>query len=160
MRFSPENIAADFRISLADRIPAKVVWHKIRQVINRKTDIGKCQCPFQSVEKVCFFQKKCLFSIPIKTLCGLCVLQSLWAFNFGHPCPFMNALLALRPCLVSHQCRCVLQRLSVADFKRPCLKPLGVQLRASMPLYERSVGFASVPRQPSVSLRPAATKCG
>ena len=52
----------------------------------------------------------------------------------------MNALLALRPCnrgrlrsvrhcLVSHQCRCVLQRLSVADFKRPCLKPLGVHFR-------------------------------
>ena len=60
-----------------------------------------------------------------------------------HTCLLMNALLALRPCLVSHQCRCVLQRLSVADFKRPCLKPLGVQLRASMPLYERSVGFAS-----------------
>ena len=26
--------------------------------------------------------------------------------------------------------------------------------------YERSVGFASMPRQPLVSLRPAATKCG
>ena len=25
-------------------------------------------------------------------------------------------------CLVSHQCRCVLQRLSVADFMHPCLK--------------------------------------
>ena len=43
------------------------------------------------------------------------------AFNFGHPCPFMNAL------LVSHPC-----------------ETLGVQLRASMPLYERSVGFASL----------------
>jgi hypothetical protein len=30
-----------------------------------------------------FFQKKCLFSIPIRTLCGLCVLQSLWAFYLG-----------------------------------------------------------------------------
>ena len=46
-----------------------------------------------------------------------------------HTCLLMNALLALRPCLVSHQCRCVLQRLSVADFKRPCLKPLGVHFR-------------------------------
>ena len=51
--------------------------------------------------------------------------------------PYKNALWALRPA-----------------------KPLGVQLQASMPLYERSVGFASVPRQPSVSMRPAATKCG
>ena len=31
----------------------------------------------QIVGKVCFF-KKCLSSIPIRTLCGLCVLQSLW----------------------------------------------------------------------------------
>ena len=30
-----------------------------------------------------FFQKKCLISIPIRTLCGLCVLQSLWAFYLG-----------------------------------------------------------------------------
>ena len=30
-----------------------------------------------------FFQKKCLFSISIRTLCGLCVLQSLWAFYLG-----------------------------------------------------------------------------
>ena len=61
-----------------------------------------------------------------------------------HTCLLMNALLALRPCLVSHQCRCVLQRLSVADFKRPCLKPLGVQLRASMPALEK--GWGSVAR--------------
>ena len=33
--------------------------------------------------KSMFFQKKCLFSIPIRTLCGLCVLQSLWAFYLG-----------------------------------------------------------------------------
>ena len=37
----------------------------------------------QFVEKVCFFKMKCLFSIPIRTLCGLCVLQSLWAFYLG-----------------------------------------------------------------------------
>ena len=41
--------------------------------------------------------------------------------------------MALRPCLVSHQCRCVLQRLSVADFKHPCLKPLGTHAKASLP---------------------------
>ena len=33
--------------------------------------------------KSMFFQKKRLFSIPIRTLCGLCVLQSLWAFYLG-----------------------------------------------------------------------------
>ncbi len=42
--------------------------------------------------KSMFFQKKCLFSIPIRTLCGLCVLQSLWAFYLGilaeTPSPF------------------------------------------------------------------------
>ncbi len=31
--------------------------------------------------KSLFFQKKCLFSIPIRTLCGLCVLQSLAAYT-------------------------------------------------------------------------------
>ena len=51
------------------------------------------------------------------------------SLTLRHPCLFINALLALRPCLVSHQCRCVLQRISVADFKHPCLKPLGVHFR-------------------------------
>ena len=46
-----------------------------------------------------------------------------------HPCPLMNALLVSHPCLVSHRCRCVLQRLSVADFKHPCLKPSGIHAR-------------------------------
>ena len=40
-------------------------------------------------------------------------------------------------------CRCVLQRLSVADFKLPCLKLWAHTLKASLPIYERFVGFAS-----------------
>ena len=55
-----------------------------------------------------FFQKKCLFSIPIRTLCGLCVLQSLWAFYLGilaetpNPFPrergYITGATAPRPC--------------------------------------------------------------
>ena len=55
--FPPESTTAGFRISLADRIPAKAVWCEDWQAINRKTDIGKCRCPFQVVEKVWFFKK-------------------------------------------------------------------------------------------------------
>ena len=65
------------------------------------------------------------------------------------------AFLVSHPCLVSHQCRCVLQRLVwltlcilayrlfATTCKHPCLKPLGAHAKASLPLYERSVGFAS-----------------
>ena len=40
------------------------------------------------------------------------------------------------------------------------LKPHYPLLCTTFLPYERSVGFASLPRQPLVSLRPAATKCG
>ena len=61
----------------------------------------------QTVEKVCFF-KKCLFSIPIRTLCELCILQSLWAFYLGilaeNPNPFPSVKDSV--CLVgSASCR-------------------------------------------------------
>ena len=39
--------------------------------------------------------------------------------------------------------RCVLHRLFATTCKHPCLKPLGTHAKASLPLYERSVGFAS-----------------
>ena len=46
---------------------------------------------------------------------GLCVLSWLCVHcNRGR-------LRSVRHCLVSHQCRCVLQRLSVADFMHPCI---------------------------------------
>ena len=49
--------------------------HKYKTAV-RNTAVPDCR-------KNLFFQKKCLFSIPIRTLCGLCVLQSLWAFYLG-----------------------------------------------------------------------------
>ena len=49
--------------------------HKYKTAV-RNTAVPDCR-------KSLFFQKKCLFSIPIRTLCGLCVLQSLWAFYLG-----------------------------------------------------------------------------
>ena len=48
--------------------------------------------------------------------------------------------------------RCVLHRLFATTCKHPCLKPLGTHAKASLPLYECSVGFASLPRQPLVPL--------
>ena len=39
--------------------------------------------------------------------------------------------------------RCVLHRLFATTCKHPCLKPLGTHAKASVPPYERSVGFAS-----------------
>ena len=37
----------------------------------------------QIVEKVCFYKTRSKSSIPIRTLCGLCILQSLRAFYLG-----------------------------------------------------------------------------
>ena len=54
----------------------------------------------QFVEKVCFF-KKCLFSIPIRTLCGLCVLQSLWAFYLGILAETPNPFPVVKGCVCS-----------------------------------------------------------
>ena len=85
-----------------------------------------------------------------------------------HTCLLMNDLLALRPCnrgrlrsvrhcLVSHQCRCVLQRLSVADFKHPCLKPLGVHFRhpclACPSRYNNRQHYRKPCKQPAIHLK-------
>ena len=35
------------------------------------------------IKQACLYEKQSKFSIPIRTLCGLCVLQSLWAFYLG-----------------------------------------------------------------------------
>ena len=48
-----------------------------------------------------FFQKKCLFSIPIRTLCGLCVLQSLWAFYLGILAETPNPFPVVKGCVCS-----------------------------------------------------------
>ena len=56
--------------------------------------------------KSMFFQKKCLISIPIRTLCGLCVSA-----------------------IVVVCCRCVLHRLCSTTCMRPCIEPLGVLSR-------------------------------
>ena len=44
------------------------------------------------IKQACLYEKQSKFSIPIRTLCGLCVLQSLWAFYLGilaeTPTPF------------------------------------------------------------------------
>ena len=45
------------------------------------------------------FSKKCLFSIPIRTLCGLCVLQSLWAFYLGILAETPNPFPSVKGCV-------------------------------------------------------------
>ena len=35
------------------------------------------------IKQACLYEKQSKFSIPIRTLCGLCVLQSLWTFYLG-----------------------------------------------------------------------------
>ena len=49
----------------------------------------------------------------------------------------------LRLCIDSHLCRCIVQRLCVAVFMHPCITTLCDRYRASLHVYERSVGFAS-----------------
>ena len=56
--------------------------------------------------KSMFFSKKCLISIPIRTLCGLCVSA-----------------------IVVVCCRCVLHRLCSTTCMRPCIEPLGIHAR-------------------------------
>ena len=78
------------------------------------------------------FSKKCLFSIPIRTLCGLCVLQSLWAFYLGilaetpNPFPVVKGCVCLvgfaslqSPWAYTHGIR------AVAECGAAALTPLG-----------------------------------
>ncbi len=62
---------------------------------------------------------------------------------------FVCACMVLHPCLVSRQCRCVLQRLSVADFKHPCLKLCAHTLKASVPCLPLPLHQPSPSPQPS-----------
>ena len=66
---------------------------------------------------------------------------------------FVCACMVLHPCLVSRQCRCVLQRLSVADFKHPCLKLCAHTLKASVPCLPLPLHRPSPSPQPSQNTR-------
>ena len=54
--------------------------------------------PFKIIRKFIFY-KKSKFSIPIRTLCGLCVLQSLWAFYLGILAETPNPFLVVKDCV-------------------------------------------------------------
>ncbi len=73
--------------------------------MNRRHDICRTA---SDCRKSLFFQKKCLFSIPIpfRTLCWLCFCAT-----------------------VVVCCRCVLHRLCSTTCMRPCIEPLGVLSR-------------------------------
>ncbi len=73
-----------------------------------------------------------LVSHPCETL-GKHYHASLRLWSFG----------SARPCADSHLCRCIVQRLCVAVFMHPCITTLCDRYRASLHVYERSVGFAS-----------------
>ena len=76
------------------------------------------------------------------------------ALLVSHPCETLGkhyhaslrlrSLGSVRPCADSHLCRCIVQRLCVAVFMHPCITTLGDRYRASLHVYERSVGFASL----------------
>ena len=101
-----------------------------------------------------FFQKKCLFSIPIRTLCGLCVLAKPLGVLSRHPCRNPKPLsLGERLCMLCWLCicaivvvccRCVLHRLCSTTCMRPC-KALGHTRPASMP--GLSVGLSPQTKQ-------------
>ena len=55
----------------------------------------------------------------------------------------LRSLGSARLCIDSHLCRCIVQRLCVAVFMHPCITTLCDRYRASLHVYERSVGFAS-----------------
>ena len=54
----------------------------------------------------------------------------------------LRSLGSLHLCIDSHLCRCIVQRLCVAVFMHPCITTLCDRYRASLHVYERSVGFA------------------
>ncbi len=67
----------------------------------------------------------------------------LWASIATHPC-VCGHWWSVHLCIDSHLCRCIVQRLCVAVFMRPCITTLCDRYRASLRVYERSVGFASL----------------
>ena len=80
-----------------------------------------CGCLYASLHNGFVWLSLCILAYRLfATTCKHPCLKPL-GVHFRHPCLFMNALLALRPC-----------------------KAFGRSFQASLPLYERSVGFASV----------------
>ena len=72
---------------------SKIIWVYLQS--------GDCceNATASACRKSMFFQKKCLFSIPIRTLCGLCVLQSLWAFYLGILAETPNPFPSVKGCV-------------------------------------------------------------
>ena len=66
--------------------------------------------------------------------------SAVWVATSVHRQPFVP----LHLCIDSHLCRCIVQRLCVAVFMHPCITTLCDRYRASLHVYERSVGFASL----------------
>ena len=72
-------------------------------------------------------------------LVSILASSAVWVATSVHRQPFVP----LHLCIDSHLCRCIVQRLCVAVFMHPCITTLGDRYRASLHVYERSVGFAS-----------------
>ena len=51
------------------------------------------------IKQACLYEKQSKFSIPIRTLCGLCVLQSLWAFHLGILAETQNPVPVVKGCV-------------------------------------------------------------
>ena len=79
------------------------------------------------IKQACLYEKQSKFSIPIRTLCGLCVSA-----------------------IVVVCCRCVLHRLCSTTCMRPCIEPFGIHARHPCQSY---FAGATAPR-PCRGLRP------
>ena len=77
-----------------------------------------------------------LLALPVLHLCKVsCLCRCICA---------STAICAAASCNDSHLCRCIVQRLCVAVFMHPCVPTLCDRHRASLRVYERFDGFASV----------------
>ena len=111
---------------------SKALPERCKQKIRRLKNSG-----FQTVEKpLSMIKMGCRVLLALLVLHRAKLLasnQSILALGRSpHTCrqPFVS----LRLCIDSHLCRCIVQRLCVADFKHPCLKLLAFisGIRASL----------------------------